>query len=103
MRNPRSLSARGAMADSDSVFKPVMNASYRSISTIIFQKTLEAFAGEEDAALDSAERKAHLFCDLAVFVSGDIHREGDAILLRECVDGHGYFLGGHCAFGSAEA
>lgn len=33
----------------------------------------EFFAGEEDAALDGAERQVHLLGDFVVFIAGDVH------------------------------
>lgn len=44
----------------------------RSFS-IVFQHGLQAFAGEEYAALHCAERKTHLLGYLAVFIAGYIH------------------------------
>ena len=35
----------------------------------------EFFAGEEDAALDGAERQASVFGDFGIFIAGDVHRE----------------------------
>ena len=46
----------------------------------------EFFAGEEDAALDGAERQVHLLGDFVVFIAGDVHREGDAVFVGERFD-----------------
>ena len=63
--------------------------------SIILEHILESLAGEENTALHGAERKIHLFGNLAVFIAGDIHREGFAIFLRKLVDGYSNLLGGH--------
>lgn len=69
---------------------------------IVLQKGLEAFAGEEDAALHCAKGEIHLLCDFVVLVAGHMHREGDAVVVGEGVDGFGNLTGGDGAFGSFE-
>ena len=72
-------------------------------SAIIAEACLESAAGLQDAALDGAKRKIHLFGDFVVFVSGHVHREGNAVFVGEFVDGGGDFLGAEGAFGRFEA
>ncbi len=48
---------------------------------IVGKLLLEFLAGEEDAALDRAERKIHMLGDLVVFVTGNVHREGYAVFV----------------------
>ena len=54
---------------------------------VVGEALLEFFASEEDAALDGAEGEVHLFGDFVVLVTGDVHREGDAVFVGELVDG----------------
>ena len=70
------------------------NASEFFLLSVILEHALEALAGEEDTALDRAERKTHLVGDLIVFVTCDIHGEGHFVFARETVDCNGDFLGG---------
>lgn len=55
--------------------------------TVVGETLLEFLAGEEDAALDGAKREIHLLGYLVVLVSGNMHREGDAVVVRKRVDG----------------
>lgn len=41
--------------------------------TIVGKLCLKFLAGKEYAALDGAERKIHLFGNLVVFISGNVH------------------------------
>ncbi len=63
--------------------------------TVVLQRLLKTLAGKEYTALDSAERKIHLFGNLIVLVAGDMHRERYAVVITERVDGGGYLLGGN--------
>ena len=54
---------------------------------IVFENYLQTFSCEENAAFDGAEWKSHLLCDLAVFVSGDVHGERYFVFWGEGVDG----------------
>ena len=54
---------------------------------IVGKLFLKFLAGEEDAALDCAEREIHLLGDFVVFVAGYVHREGNAVFIRERFDG----------------
>lgn len=70
---------------------------------VFAQHALQTLAGEEDAALDRAERQTHLFGNLAIFVSGDVHGEGHAVFLIESADGLGNLLDGVRAFGRGQS
>lgn len=61
-------------------------------SAEIFQLLLQLLSGEEDAALYGAQWKTHLFGYLAVFESGNVHGEGDAVFLGQGVDDAAHFL-----------
>ena len=75
----------------------------KSVSAgVVGETLLELLAGEEYAALHGAEGQIHLLGYLLIFVTGNVHREGYAILLIELVDGIGYLAGGKGAFGSFE-
>ncbi len=63
---------------------------------------LQFFAGEEDAALYSAEGKVHVFGYLIVFVACHVHGEGYAVFVGEFVDGGGDFVGAVGFFGRFE-
>ena len=54
---------------------------------VVGETLLKLLASEEYAALDCAEREIHLLCDFVVFVAGDVHREGNAVFIRERFDG----------------
>ncbi len=51
--------------------------------TVIFKHFLKALASKEYAALNGSERKVHLLGDFVVFVSRNVHREGDAVFISE--------------------
>ncbi len=55
---------------------------YKSLAgLIVFKHFLQTLAGKEDSALHRAERQIHLFGDFIVFVSGNVHREGDTVFV----------------------
>ena len=47
---------------------------------IVLQNLAELLTGEEDTALNSAERHVELFRDLLIFIPGNMHGEGLAII-----------------------
>lgn len=69
---------------------------------VFAQHALQTLAGEEDAALDRAQRQTHLFCYLAILVTGDVHGERHAVFLIEGADGLGNLLDGIRAFGRGQ-
>lgn len=69
---------------------------------IVLEDLLKSLTREEDAALDRSERKIHLFGDFIVLEARHVHREGDAILVGERVDGSGDFFCGNRTFGGVE-
>ena len=75
----------------------------RAGSPVVGEAFLELLAGEEDAALYGAQRQVHLLGDLVVFVAGHVHRERNAVFLRELVDGRGDLGGGVGAVGRLKA
>ena len=62
---------------------------------VILESLLKALAGEEDAALHSAEGQTHLLCDLVVLVACYVHRERYAVFVGEGVDGGGDLFCSH--------
>ena len=72
------------------------------LSTVIGKAGLELLAGVEDTALDSSQGQIHLFSDFVVFVTLNVHREGDAIVVLHLVDGVGDFVCSESVFGSLE-
>ena len=61
-------------------------ATTELLSTVVGEAHLEFLACEEDTALHCSERKIHLLGDFVVFVTGHVHREGDAVFVGEFVD-----------------
>lgn len=59
--------------------------------SVVGKLSLELLSCEEDTALHGAERKVHLLGYLVVFVAGNVHGEGDAVVVREGIDGVGDF------------
>ncbi len=59
---------------------------------IVAEAFLQFLAGEENAALYSAERKIHFLSNLAVLVTGDVHGERNAVFVGEFADSSGDFL-----------
>ncbi len=74
-----------------------------AVLSIIGKLHLEFLAGKEDTALDGAQREVHLLGDLVVLVTGNVHREGDAVLIGKCVDGIRNLTGSERTFGSLKA
>ena len=74
LRLLRSLIVKACVQDCQNPKKAlIMKQALKS--AVIFQGPLEALAGEEDAALDGAERQASVFGDFGIFIAGDVHRE----------------------------
>ena len=59
---------------------------------VVSETLLKLLAGEEDAALDSAERQTHFVGNLIVLVAGHMHGKGHAIFIWELIDCIGDFL-----------
>lgn len=89
----------------NSIFVDCRAAVSRRIEYILMEVVeliAQFFAGEEDAALDSAERHTEFISDFVVFIPGYIHIERHAVFIRKLLYGLRDLLDRVGSFGSVK-